>query len=172
MRLGWDENHRNYLEIAHILQDNGISALAVHARTRKASWTESSHWEAIAEIKADLTIPVIGNGDIKFVADITRMKDETGCDAVMIGRAALGNPWLFLRIERSALSLEELLSVIQEHWDSMTSFYGPEKESYVFRKHLKAYLTAPQFPTMDIKSILTAPNPVRKAKDSSMTQSC
>ncbi len=160
IRLGWDEEHSNYLEVAGILQENGASALAVHARTRRDNWTNPSHWETIAEIKSKLSIPVIGNGDVQTVADITRMLEETNCDAVMIGRAALGNPWLFSHIERSGLKLEELLSVVQGHWDSMKAFYGPEKASYVFRKHLKAYLSAPQFPALDIKNILTASDPV------------
>lgn len=160
IRLGWDEEHRNYIEISKILQEQGVSALAVHGRTRRASWAEPSHWDAIAEIKAALSIPVIGNGDVQSVADITRMQQETDCDAIMIGRAALGNPWLFSRKERSTLKLEELLSTIQGHWDNIKTFYGPEKASYVFRKHLKAYLSAPQFPSLDIKTILTAPDPV------------
>ena len=93
------------------------------------------------------------------------MKSETGCDAVMIGRAALGNPWLFSRVERSELSLEEILTVIQSHWDAMAAFYGPEKASYLFRKHLKAYLSAPQFPALDVKSILTSPDPLKTLRN-------
>ena len=161
IRLGWDEDHRNYLEIAHILQDNGIAALAVHGRTRRASWSEPSQWEAIAEIKREIAIPVLGNGDVQTSTDIERMKEETDCDAVMIGRAALGNPWLFSRIDKNRLSASEIVQTIQTHWDSMAAFYGPEKASYGFRKHMKAYLSCPQFAGLDIKSIITSEHPMQ-----------
>ena len=161
IRLGWDEEHRNYLEIARILQENGAAALAVHARTRHASWTDPSQWKAIAEIKQKADVPVLGNGDVQTPADIDRMKQETGCDAVMIGRAALGNPWLFSRVHKESLSQEEIVMTIQEHWDSMAAFYGPEKASYSFRKHMKAYLSCSQFTGIDIKAILTSAQPLK-----------
>jgi nifR3 family TIM-barrel protein len=161
IRLGWDEEHRNYLEVAHILEDNGIAALAVHGRTRRASWRDPSQWEAIAEIKQKVTIPVLGNGDVQTPADIDRMKKETGCDAVMIGRAALGNPWLFSRIDKNSLPALEIVQTIQTHWDSMSAFYGPEKASYGFRKHMKAYLSCPQFAGLDIKAIITSSQPMQ-----------
>ena len=161
IRLGWDEEHRNYLEVTHILEDNGIAALAVHGRTRRASWSDPSQWEAIAEVKQKMDIPVLGNGDVQTSADIDRVKAETGCDAVMIGRAALGNPWLFARVKKEDLSASEIVQTIQTHWDSMAAFYGPEKASYGFRKHMKAYLSCPQFAGLDIKSIITSEQPMQ-----------
>ncbi len=95
IRLGWDEDTKNYLEVAKIIQDNGASALTVHGRTRKQEYTGTADWNAISEVKQLLSIPVIGNGDVKSHADISRLLSATGCDAAMIGRAAIGNPWIF-----------------------------------------------------------------------------
>ena len=95
IRLGWDDSTRNYLEVAKIIEDNGASAISVHARTRKQEYSGTADWQAIADVKQLVKIPVIGNGDIKIQADVARMMEQTGCDAVMIGRAAIGNPWIF-----------------------------------------------------------------------------
>ena len=97
IRLGWDAHSRNFLEIAHIMEDNGAALIAVHGRTRTQSYLEAADWEAIATLKQRAKIPVIGNGDVQTPADIQRMKAYTGCDGVMIGRAAMGNPWIFAR---------------------------------------------------------------------------
>ncbi len=160
IRIGWDREHLNYPEIAQMLQDNGAAALAVHGRTRRQKWSEPSDWQPIREIKASLSIPVIGNGDVTSLSDIQRMKEETGCDAVMIGRGALGNPWLMARVEKSELNRAEILSVIRSHWESMAIFYGAEKASFTFRKHLKAYLDCPQFAGIAYAPILTSPDPM------------
>ena len=160
IRIGFDEEHRNYLEVAEMLEKLGAAALAVHGRTRKQNWSVPSDWKPIREIKQRATIPVIGNGDVRSVADITRMFAETGCDAVMIGRAALGNPWLFSRREKDTLPREEILEVIQRHWNDMAAFWGAEKASYTFRKHLKAYLDCPQFEGLETKSILNSLEPI------------
>jgi tRNA-dihydrouridine synthase B len=159
MRIGWDHDNLNYLEIAQILEANGAAALAVHGRTRRQNWNEPSDWAPIREVKQTISIPVIGNGDVKTVSDIDRMITETGCDAVMIGRGALGNPWLMARIEKSDLSQQEILSVIREHWESMVTFYGAEKASFNFRKHLKAYLNCPQFSSIDYRPIFSSLDP-------------
>jgi len=161
MRIGLDHENRNFLEVAHLLEENGAAALAVHGRTRRQKWAEPSDWQPIAEIKQAVSIPVIGNGDIRTVSDIQRMQDQTSCDAVMIGRAALGNPWLLARVEKSELSREEILRVIREHWEALAAFYGPEKASFNFRKHLKAYLDCPQFAGIDYPPILTSLEPVK-----------
>ena len=160
IRIGFDEEHRNYLEVAEMLEKLGAAALAVHGRTRKQNWSVPSDWKPIREIKQRAAIPVIGNGDVRSVADITRMFAETGCDAVMIGRAALGNPWLFSRREKDTLPREEILEVIQRHWNDMAAFWGAEKASYTFRKHLKAYLDCPQFEGLETKSILNSLEPI------------
>jgi len=160
IRLGKDKHHLNYLEIAKILIDSGAAAIAVHARTRQDNWQDKSNWNAIAEIKNLSSIPVIGNGDIKLTEDIDQMISQTGCDAVMIGRAALGNPWIFSRIRKDELSQPEIIQMIQAHWSKMIDFYGFEVGAQNFRKHLKAYLSAPQFQNLDLKTIIQAGDPL------------
>ena len=98
IRKGWDDNSVNAVEIAKIAEDCGISALAIHGRTREQFYTGKADWDIIAEIKKNLSIPVIGNGDVFTIEDSINMLDKTGCDAIMIGRGAQGNPWIFKRI--------------------------------------------------------------------------
>ncbi|MHC1740979.1 MAG: tRNA dihydrouridine synthase [Anaerolineaceae bacterium] len=141
IRLGWDENTRNYLEIAHILEDCGISAIAVHARTRRQEYSGKADWNAIAEVKQIVKIPVIGNGDILSYGDGLRMLEQTGCDAVMIGRAAIGNPWIFANSDRSQVSTDELFRVIQWHLNDMIELYSEKIAVLMFRKHLVKYLS-------------------------------
>jgi nifR3 family TIM-barrel protein len=165
IRIGYDEEHRNYLEISELLEKLGAAVLAVHGRTRKQNWSVPSDLGPIREIKQRAGIPVIGNGDIASAVEIDKMFSETGCDAVMIGRAALGNPWLFSRVEKTELPKEEILAVIQRHWNAMAAFLGAEKASFTFRKHLKAYLDCPQFADLDYKPILNSLEPVEVLKD-------
>ena len=94
IRSGWDKDSINAVEIARIVEDAGASAITVHPRTKDQGYSGKADWSIIKEVKDNVTIPVIGNGDIKSCFDAKRMLDETNCDAVMIGRAALGNPWL------------------------------------------------------------------------------
>jgi len=98
-RLGLRENEATYLELGRICQDNGVAAVAMHARTAKQMFRGQADWSAIGRLKDKLTIPVIGNGDINTADDALRMLAETGCDGVMIGRAATKNPWIFRQIE-------------------------------------------------------------------------
>jgi nifR3 family TIM-barrel protein len=139
MRLGWDETSRNYLEVAKIVQDNGGALLAVHARTRKQGYGGQADWAAIAEICQAVSIPVVGNGDVRRAADIDRLKAATGCQAVMIGRAAVGNPWIFQRVERVEVPKEEVLRVMRLHLSRSLDFYG-ERGLVLFRKHASRYL--------------------------------
>ena len=94
IRIGWDESHINAVEIAKICEAAGASAIFVHGRTRSQGYTGKANWQVIKEVVESVNIPVIGNGDIKSCFDAKRMLDETNCAAVMIGRGALGNPWL------------------------------------------------------------------------------
>ena len=94
IRSGWDENNINAVEIAGIAEDSGASAITVHPRTKDQGYSGKADWSIIKEVKDNLSIPVSGNGDVKSCFDAKDMLDETGCDAVMIGRASLGNPWL------------------------------------------------------------------------------
>jgi len=163
IRLGWDDASRNYLEVAHILEDSGISLIAVHGRTRRQEYSGQADWQAIAEVKQAVKIPVVGNGDILSYADGLRMMKQTGCDAVMIGRAAIGNPWIFANSDREKTEPAEKLRVITLHLQEMVELYGEKIAVLVFRKHLlkymSGYLTTPEirrsiFSHLDAASVL------------------
>lgn len=98
IRLGWDENSINVVETAKMLEEAGVSAICVHARTRSQLYTGKARLEYIKLVKESVNIPVIGNGDIKSLDDAINMLEKTGCDAIMVGRGALGNPWIFSQI--------------------------------------------------------------------------
>ncbi len=159
MRLGWDEETLNYLEIARIVQDNGGQLLAVHGRTKKQAYKGEANWQAIAEVKASLRIPVIGNGDVRTVADIARMRRFTGCDAVMIGRAAIGNPWIFAGLDREQVPTEQLRETMLAHLDAMLDFYGPERGLLLFRKHASRYISPFRLSTEQRQQLLTSETP-------------
>lgn len=161
IRLGWDQENLNYIELSRIIEGSGAVMIAVHARTRNQSWQESANWNAIREIKETVQIPVIGNGDVRSQKDIQNMIKQTDCDGVMIGRAAIGNPWIFSDINKTSLSAEQIINKVKTHWFLMIAFYGPEKASNLFKKHLKAYLSSPQFARVDLKKLLTMPNPMK-----------
>ena len=140
IRLGWDDASRNYLTIAKILEDNGASLIAVHARTKAQAYHGSADWDAIAEVKQAVKIPVIGNGDVKLVADIARMKQHTGCDGVMIGRGAIGNPWIFSGRDRDVVPLTERVALLRRHLALNLEFYGERGGLIMFRKHAARYI--------------------------------
>jgi tRNA-dihydrouridine synthase B len=140
IRLGWDAGSHNYLEVARAVADHGGSLLAVHARTRQQGYTGRADWDAIAAVKAAVAIPVIGNGDVQNVEDIRRMRDHTGCDGVMIGRGAIGNPWIFQRRERRQVPAAEIVATIRQHARGMANYYGERDGLVLFRKHLVRYL--------------------------------
>lgn len=140
IRLGWDDNMLNYLEIARVMEDNGASLIAVHGRTRAQLYRGEANWEAIAEIKQAVSIPVIGNGDIKVVADIERRFAETGVDAIMIARASIGNPWIFKRKDWWQVTPMEKAALIRRHFRLMLEFYGPVRGLLNFRKHASKYI--------------------------------
>jgi nifR3 family TIM-barrel protein len=141
IRLGWDNDSLNYLDVAHIVEDNGGQLLAVHGRTKQQAYRGEANWEAIAQIKAALRIPVIGNGDVRTVADIRRMRQFTGCDAVMIARGAIGNPWIFAGLDRQQVSTAQVRETMLAHLQAMRAFYGAEEGLKRFRKHASKYIS-------------------------------
>ncbi len=140
IRLGWDASSRNYLQIARILADSGLSAIAVHGRTRAQQYSGTADWQAIAEVKAAVQVPVIGNGDVRTPEDIDRMRRVTGCDAVMVGRGAIGNPWLFSGRALPDVSFTERLRLIRRHAQAMSDYYGEALGVVLFRKHVVRYV--------------------------------
>lgn len=139
IRSGWDENNINAVEIAKIVEDAGASAVTVHPRTRAQGYAGKADWSIIKDVKDELSIPVIGNGDIKSCYDAKRMIDETDCDAIMIGRGALGNPWLIREcvdyldsgMEPKDVSAKEKINVIKEH---VNLFLENKDENLAIRK--------------------------------------
>ena len=123
IRSGWDENSINAVEIAKVIESAGASAITVHPRTRSQGYSGKANWNIIKQVKMSVNIPVIGNGDITSPYDAKRMIDETGCDAIMIGRGVLGNPWLIKEcidylekgIEPKKVTLEEKINMIKKH---------------------------------------------------------
>jgi tRNA-dihydrouridine synthase len=158
IRLGWAHESQNYLEIAHIIQEEGAAAIAIHGRTRKQGYTGTANWAPIAEVKAALQIPVIGNGDVRSMADIARLKAETGCDAVMIGRAAITNPWLFSHRDRLGVPPVEVHAFMQEQLAGMLAENGPFGLRR-FRKYAKAYLMPYAVDADVMHSLLTCTDP-------------
>ncbi len=158
IRLGWEEQ-RNYMLIARIVEENGGAAIVVHGRTKEQGYHGQADWDAIAEVKAAVKIPVIGNGDVKSPADIDRMKQYTGCEAVMIGRAAVGNPWIFSRIEREKVTPEMVHQMVCRHLERNVRFYGPHKGLILFRKHAMQYLKLQRLPRLVRTEILLQATP-------------
>ncbi len=153
IRLGW-EDCRNYRLIARVIEENGGAAIAVHGRTQEQGYGGSANWDAIAEVKQAVRIPVIGSGDVKTVADIERMKRHTGCDAVMIGRAAVGNPWIFAHLDRAQVSAEMLLQMVRQHLNRCVAFYGEHRGLILFRRHAFSYLKLHHLPRAVRTSII------------------
>jgi tRNA-dihydrouridine synthase B len=154
IRLGWDQKSRNHIEVAHVLEDNGVKLIVVHGRTRDQSYQQAADWDAIAEVKQAVSIPVVGNGDVVTVEDADRMIEQTRCDAVMIGRAAISNPWIFAQKNRGQVPYELFRSVVEEHLSLMISFYGLPMGLILFRKFLKRYLSPLSIPASLVSSLM------------------
>ena len=143
IRSGWDKNSINAVEIAQIIEDAGASAITVHPRTKDQGYSGKADWSIIRKVKENLTIPVIGNGDIKSCFDAKRMLDETDCDAVMIGRAALGNPWLIRDCvnyladgtQPKEVTIEERMEMLKRHVSLLVENKGEDFAIPKMRTH-------------------------------------
>ena len=147
IRTGWAADARNALVIARIAESAGIAALAVHGRTRDQQYTGTAEYDTIAEVKAALSIPVVANGDIDSPRKAAEVLARTRCDAVMIGRAAQGRPWIFREVAHYLAtgeslpppSLEEVRDVLLGHLEALHAFYGEASGVRIARKHLGWY---------------------------------
>lgn len=147
IRKGFDEEHINAVEMAHIAQESGAAAIAVHGRTREQYYSGKADWEIIRKVKEAVKIPVIGNGDVWTPQDAIDMRKQTGCDGVMIGRGAQGNPWIFKQIlhyEQTGELLEkpspqEVMEMILRHAKMQMEFKGEYIGMREIRKHAAWY---------------------------------
>lgn len=147
IRKGFDDAHVNAVEIAKILEDCGVAAVAVHGRTREQYYSGKADWEIIRKVKEAVSIPVIGNGDVDSPKAAVEMLEQTGCDGVMIGRAAQGNPWLFREIrhylesgeELPRPSMDEVKEMILRHACLQVEYKGPDVGMREMRKHVAWY---------------------------------
>ncbi len=146
IRSGWDSNHINAVEVAKIVEKAGASAICIHPRTRSQGYSGKADWNIIKEIKSNVSIPVIGNGDIKSPEDAKKMLDETGCDAVMIGRGVLGNPWLIQNTIRYLdgkdiipVSVEDRVDMCLKHLDYLKDLKNEKLACLEIRNHIGWY---------------------------------
>ncbi len=148
IRKGWDDQNVNAVEIAKIAEACGISALAIHGRTREQFYSGTADWDIIRQIKETINIPVIGNGDVFEVQDAKRLLETTNCDAILIGRGSQGNPWIFKRVDHYIRTgeilpeptLEEKVNTAKKHMSLAIEEHGEYIAVREMRKHLGWYL--------------------------------
>ena len=148
IRSGWDENSINAVEVAKKIEQAGASLIAIHARTRSQGYTGKANWDIIKKVKENVNIPVIGNGDIKTIYDAKKMLDETKCDAIMIGRATLGNPWFIKEcveyIENNKIIAPptniEKIDMINHHYELLKKYTSEKQALLEIRMHALWYI--------------------------------
>ena len=148
IRSGWDENHINAIEVGKLIEKAGASLIAIHARTRSQGYSGNANWNIIRELKENVSIPVIGNGDVRTIEDAKRMLDETHCDAVMIGRASLGNPWFIKEcveyVENNRIidkpTYEDRLNMIRRHFSLLKENTSERQALLEIRTHALWYI--------------------------------
>lgn len=147
IRSGWDDKHINAIEIAVMAEKAGVDAIIIHPRTKVQEFSGKSDWEIIKKIKQAVDIPVIGSGDIKTCFDAQKMLKETKCDAVMIGRASIGNPWIFKecnqyiskKILPKQISIKQRVLMIIKHLELLKKDFGEKRAILLIRQHLSSY---------------------------------
>ena len=158
MRTGWHPDHKNAVEIAQLAERCGIQSLAVHGRTRACMYKGEAEYDTIRAVKQAINIPVIANGDIRSPQQAKRVLDDTGADAIMIGRGAQGNPWIFGQIahyletgtELPAPAIDDVADTVLQHVSHLHQFYGEFMGSRIARKHVGWYLKE-QAPATDFR---------------------
>ena len=182
IRKGWDDNSVNAVEIAKIAEQAGISAVAIHGRTREQYYSGKADWDIIKEIKESISIPVIGNGDVFEIDDAINMLEKTNCDAIMIGRGAQGNPWIFKRINHYMQTgeilpnptAEEKINTAIEHMKLAVAEHGEYVAVREMRKHIGWYIKGLKNSARfrdEINKLTDCESVVMKLNELSLTQS-
>lgn len=148
IRAGWDNDSINAVEFAKALEQTGISAIAIHGRTRSQMYSGQADWDIIKQVKKAVSIPVIGNGDVKCPEDCRAMYEQTNCDLVMIGRGSYGKPWIFHEVKHyletgqklPEISLEEKMSVMLRHGRMLCKYKGEKQGMKEMRKNVAWYI--------------------------------
>lgn len=182
IRKGWDDNSINAVEIAKIAEQAGISALAIHGRTREQYYSGKADWDIIKEIKQSISIPVIGNGDVFEIEDAINLLEKTNCDAIMIGRGAQGNPWIFNRINHymntgeilPKPTAQEKINTAIEHMKLAVEEHGEYVAVREMRKHIGWYIKGLKNSARyrdEINKLTDCESVIIKLKELSLTQS-
>lgn len=182
IRKGWDDQSINAVEIAKIAEQSGISAVAIHGRTREQYYSGKADWDIIKEIKDAISIPVIGNGDVFEIEDAINMLEKTNCDAIMIGRGAQGNPWIFNRINHymetgeilPKPTPEEKINTAIEHMKLAVEEHGEYVAVREMRKHIGWYIKGLKNSARyrdEINKLTDSEGVIMKLRELSLTQS-